>query len=71
MRFEFSDHAKFRLLERGVSTEEVKRTISKPDTAIRRRDGTVVAGKSFGKHKLTVVYVTKGKLHIIVTVIKV
>ena len=70
MNIRFTDHAKFRLQERSISTEAIKKTILAPDQRVRRSDGKVVATKSFVNYRIRVIYIMEGKTYLIITMIK-
>ena len=70
MKLSFTDHAKFRLLERAISTEEIKETLRNPDYSNKRIDGKVVVGKNFVDHQLKIVYALENNTFNVITVIK-
>jgi len=70
MKLSFTDHAKFRLLERAIGTEEIKETLRNPDYSNKRIDGKVVVGKNFVDYQLKVVYALENNTFNIITVIK-
>ena len=69
-KLNFTDHAKFRLLERSVSTEDIKATIRNSDISVPRPGGKTLARKRFKEYELMVVYAKKNNDYRIITVIK-
>ncbi|OHB17548.1 MAG: hypothetical protein A2749_00540 [Parcubacteria group bacterium RIFCSPHIGHO2_01_FULL_45_26] len=70
MNIRFTDHAKFRLQERGISTEAIKKTILIPEQKVKRSDGKIVVTKSFVSCRIRVVYIMEGTAYLIITIIK-
>ncbi|MES2213465.1 MAG: DUF4258 domain-containing protein [Patescibacteria group bacterium] len=67
MKFSFTHHAQFRIMERGISTDNIKKVLQNPD--MQRKDvyGMMIANKKIGAKFLEVVYKTKGSEYIIIT----
>ncbi len=68
MKFKFTNHAQYRIDERGISIEDIKSVINAPDYARNTFDGRTEAGKKFFKKTLEVVYKKDGSATIIITV---
>lgn len=67
MRFVVSDHAKFRIMERGIDVDLAKQVIKAPDTDIIQKDGSRVATKKVaGDRNLTIVYKQKSSTQVII-----
>ena len=65
MHIKFTDHAKWRIDERGVSMIHLEKTLKNPDTTKHSFDGASVARKAFAGKILEVVYI-KGKKDVVV-----
>lgn len=66
MLFLFTDHAKYRIEERGISIDRIKQTIKMPERQLIENHGMIVVKKKFGKKTLEVVYkIAKNKFIII------
>lgn len=59
MKLKFSVHFKFRLAERGIDIDYIKRVIQSPDQTSHSLEGQTVAIKAISSRKLKVVYARK------------
>lgn len=67
MGLKFTNHAKFRILERRISMIDIKSAIKNPDSLKNVFDGKIAVKKYFGSYSLEIVYkkVTKSDILII------
>ncbi|MBI2045680.1 DUF4258 domain-containing protein [Candidatus Pacearchaeota archaeon] len=68
MELILTDHAKQRMVERGISLSQINQTINFPDYTIRKED-KIEAHKEINKRLLKVVYFQRGKFIKIITLI--
>lgn len=68
MKLKFSNHVQYRILERVISTEDIKAVIGKPDYSKNTFNGRIEAGKKLDKGILEVVYKKDGNVNMIITV---
>ncbi|MEK6884889.1 MAG: DUF4258 domain-containing protein [Nanoarchaeota archaeon] len=64
----FTDHAKQRMIERGIKPQEVQDTIDMPDYTISK-EGKKESIKKIGNKNLKIIYSEKGKFIKVITVI--
>jgi Domain of unknown function (DUF4258) len=67
--FHFLSHAEVQMEDRGVSAEQVVRTVIEPDRLRIGRFGRFIAEKDFGARILRVVYNEGQDEYVIITVI--
>ncbi len=67
MKLIITYHAQFRLNERGISIENIKKTINSPDFLEILLSGKIRARKYFGVKILAVIYVKSGKEFVILS----
>jgi hypothetical protein len=67
MKFVLTNHAKYRILERGVSVSEIKIVIKNPDRQKSDKYGMLVARKRVNNKTLEVVFKIQGNSYIIIT----
>ncbi len=66
MEIRFTNHAKYRILERGIKMINIKLVLKNPDYCGYVFDDKILARKSIGKKTLEIVYTkTKNKILII------
>lgn len=65
MRIRFTNHAKGRIEERGVSVSHLEKTLKSPDSIHKTFDNAFIARKALGSKVLEVVY-TENKRHYVV-----
>ncbi|MEN7982383.1 MAG: DUF4258 domain-containing protein [Nanoarchaeota archaeon] len=65
MKIIFTNHAKQRMVERGIRLNEIKETINFPDYTITKENKTEAY-----RNNLKIVYISKDKFIRIVTVIR-
>jgi len=63
----FSDHAKIKMKQRGLTQSRVKDVLNNPDLTLSSHDGRTITEKNFGKLNLRVVYIKENSNIIIVT----
>ncbi len=56
MGITYTHHAKQRMIQRKVSTEQVAETLASPDDVILGKEGETIAIKRFGAREVRVVY---------------
>lgn len=64
MKLKFAYHCQFRLYERGISVEHIKKAIAEPDNRQDAFEGRVKVQKKIGEEIIKVVYhrdILKGK----------
>lgn len=67
MKIDVPDHAKFRIMERGIDVDNAKAVVKKPDSKKFVNGGRIeVIGKLSDGRVLTIVYVEKNKNHIVI-----
>lgn len=67
MYINFTNHAKIRIDERGVSILHIEQTLKSPDTINRGFDGTILSRKGFAGKILEVVYTENKKKVVVIT----
>lgn len=67
MHVSFTNHAKGRIDERGVSILHIEKTLKSPDPTNRGFDGTLLARKAFAGKILEVVYTGNKKGVVVIT----
>lgn len=67
MKFRFTNHAQYRILERKISIENIKSVINKPDLLEVLSSGKIKCRKSFDGKALIVVYFRLRKEVIVLT----
>lgn len=67
MKFVFTNHAKYRIMERGIIVDRIKQTLL--DQSVRKTDkyGMITSRKKFGLKTLEVVYRVEKNSYIIIT----
>jgi len=67
MGLKFTNHAKFRILERRISMIDIKSAIKNPDHSKHVFDGKIAVRKNFSGYSLEVIYkkVTKNDIVVI------
>ncbi len=68
MKLKFTNHAKYRILERKIKMDDIKATLKNPDFSGHAFDNKMVAKKLIGGKTLEVIY-TKSKSSILVITI--
>ena len=68
MKLRFTNHAKYRILERKIKIDDIKSTIKNPDYCGYTFDNKMVARKLIGDKTTEVIY-TKSKSSILVITI--
>lgn len=67
MRITVPDHAKFRIMERGIDVDDAKRIVNKPESQKIQADGAIlVKGTAVSGKKLTIIFEQKNKNHIVI-----
>lgn len=69
MKIIFTDHAKERMLLRGITEKMVKQTIAKPETKDKGYKNRLLFFKSFEHGTIKTVCVEKNNFYIIISVI--
>ncbi len=64
----FTNHAKQRMIERGIKLQEVQDTVDLPDYTVSK-EGKKESFKKIGNKNLKIVYSEKGKFIKVITVI--
>lgn len=67
MHISFTNHAKIRIDERGVSILHIEQTLKNPDNTSKGFDGTTVSRKAFGGKILEIVYTGSKKGVVVIT----
>lgn len=67
MEIIFTNHAKKRMIERGITNKEIKEALNFPDHMVKRADGEIEVFKLIKKKTLKVVYIEKGKFIKVIT----
>jgi hypothetical protein len=68
MRLIYTLHARSRMLERGISEEDVEFVLSNPDFVDEGRDGALIASRKINGKSVKIIYNLKGNNTIIITV---
>lgn len=63
----FSDHAKIKIEQRGLTQSQIKMVLENPDFVEPSYGGRMVAEKNFGKLNLRVIYIEENADVIVVT----
>jgi hypothetical protein len=66
MKFVFTNHAQYRINERGISISKIKETIARPDKKSTQHN-LIIVRKFFGRKILEVVYKVKINSYVIIT----
>lgn len=67
MHISFTNHAKIRIDERGVSILHIEQTLKNPDTTSSGFDGTTLSRKAFDEKILEIVYTGSKKGVVVIT----
>jgi len=65
MKLAFTDHAKFRIIERGISVEKIKTTLKNPEYSEKVFGDKYKVGKTFGGKTLEIIY-TRNKNNVVI-----
>lgn len=68
MRVRFTNHALQRMVERGVSNEDVRLVLEEPDASVGLQDGKTVSSKRIRGETVKVVHIRSGDDMVIITV---
>jgi len=68
MKLRFTDHAQYRVRERGISIEDIKLVIKQPDAIGLAFGNKMVAKKKLARYEIEVVYVEEKSDFVIITV---
>jgi len=68
MKLIFTNHAKQRMIERGIKLEEIQNTIDFPEYTIRKNK-KIEAHKKIDNKTLKIIYIEEGKFIKIITLI--
>jgi hypothetical protein len=68
MRLVYTAHAKKRMLERGISEEDVELVLSLPEYVNDARMGALVASKRINGKVMRIIYNLEGNMIIVITV---
>jgi hypothetical protein len=67
MKLRFTDHAQYRLYERGITPEQIKLVIRSPDWKIFKDNGKVLHVKRFRDKTISIVSKVQGNIFIIIS----
>ena len=67
MKIVFTNHAKYRMIERGIPAEYVRQTIKNPEQKRLDEYGMIIARKKFNNNILEIVYRLRGVTYVIIT----
>ncbi|MDP2951065.1 MAG: DUF4258 domain-containing protein [bacterium] len=65
--FIFTKHAKKRILERGIFTQDIKRAFENPDRVSKDFDGKMVLKKRLNGKTIEIIYIVKNDKIIVIT----
>lgn len=68
MRLVYTLHARSRMMERGISENDVELVLSNPDSVGEGRDGALIASRRMGGRTVKIIYNLKGNNTVVITV---
>jgi len=68
MIIKFTNHAKYRILERKIKFIDIKTALKNPDYHSRTFDNKMIVRKSFGDDTLEIIYTKEKNTILIITV---
>ncbi len=67
MKFIFTNHAKYRIMERGIAVDRIKQTIQDQKVPKTDKYGMITSRKIFGIKTLEVIYRIENNNYVIIT----
>lgn len=69
MKIRISNHAQYRLRERGIDIDTVKKVISNPDRLVSEFEGRFKVSKLLDDRTITVIYTKENNVFVVITAI--